>query len=269
MKSPTLHHHARMLVFTLTLAGPALAYTPLPDAGVTLSGHVDYMDYREHDDQGNRLLRESGYLRGFSLGLGHDFPWLTVGAFVSRSDGRVNYDGQTQAGIALQTTTDQGMTRYGIALHGLPLRVSEFEVGPYASVSYHLWNRVIEPTDTRFGLTENYRWWIATAGLRACGQYGALESCFRAGLARTFSGTMTINLARRGGGHPELTMEDSGGGEVAITAVRGRLFAEIYYQQWAFQKGDTVRRRVGNLLLDIVEPDNKTRIAGLAAGVRF
>lgn len=248
---------------------PAMAITPLPDSGISLGIQLEHFDYREKSN-GERLNAEDGSLQGGWLSLAHQLGPVTLGLSTARMKGTVDYTGQTQSGRPLAAETDQGITRFGISLEGpawhsaaLPVNLS-----PYLTAGHSGWNRSIQPTAISRGLTEKYRWWQVAAGANACvtnhGQW-----CLRAGMTRTFEGTMTVKLDSLGAGEPELELGAEYGGEIALSWSSGALSVQMYYQEWSFGASDPQRINAGQVLLQIREPASKTRIAGLAGGVHF
>ena len=254
----------------LSLAAlPAMAITPLPDPGISLGVQLEQFDYQEKSN-GEQLNAEDGDLQGGWLSVAHQLGPVTLGFSATRMKGTVDYTGQTQSGRPLSTETDQGITRFGFSLQGpsrgygpLPLHIS-----PYLTAGHSGWNRSIQPTAISRGLTEKYRWWQVAAGANACvNNHG--QWCLRAGITRTFEGSMTVRLESIGAGEPELELGDEYGGEIALGWSSGALTVQAYYQEWSFGASDPQRISAGQVLMQIREPASKTRIAGLAGGVRF
>lgn len=246
-----------------------MAITPLPDPGISLGVQLEQFDYREKSN-GERLNEEDGSLQGGWLSLARNVGPVTLGLSASRMKGTVDYTGQTQSGRPLSTETDQGISRFGLSLEGpawhsgaLPVDLS-----PYLTVGHSGWNRSIRPTGMSRGLTEKYRWWQIAVGASACvSNHG--QWCLRTGVTRTFEGSMTVRLGSLGAGEPELELGAEYGGEIALGWSRGPFSVQTYYQQWSFGASDPQRINAGQVLLQIREPASKTRIAGLAGGVRF
>jgi hypothetical protein len=247
----------------------AMAVTPLPAPGISLGAQLEQFNYREKSD-GERLNEEEGPLQGGWLSLAGQLGPVTLGLSAARLKGTVDYTGQTQSGRPLTTETEQGITRFGISLEGPAWQTGQFpiSVSPYLTSEYSGWNRSIQPTDISRGLTEKYRWWRLAAGANACLTHRG-QWCLRAGLNHTFAGTMTVKLDSIGAGEPELELGGEYGGEIALGWSNGVVSVQAYYQEWSFGASDPQRINAGQVLLQIREPASKTRIAGLAGGLRF
>lgn len=265
------HNHHVTFARALCLAVmplPAAALSPLPEPGITISSHAEHFHYREQDANGRQLNREKGYLQGIMLTAATEAGPLTAGLFASRTKGTVDYAGQTQAGRALDTDTREGITRYGFSLESPAWELPPITLTSYGTVGHTQWNRNILATDISSGLLEKYRWWHLAAGLEAC-LADTRAWCIRAGVTRTFSADMTIDLEFLGAGQPELALEPETGGEVALGWANERFSLQIYYREWQFGASDPALVRARGLLLEIMEPASKTRVTGLTGGFRF
>lgn len=125
---------------------------------------VSNFDFREFDAQGDRLLREDGLLVGIAGRWDGIFRHWSFGLAGELSGGEVDYDGQTQAGVPLQTKTDElifeGQARIGWIV---PLKRG-FSTEYFGALGYRGWERDIQATPTSGDVFETYRWFYASAG---------------------------------------------------------------------------------------------------------
>lgn len=127
---------------------------------------MQQFNYKEFDSQGAKLNCEKGLLPGFETRLSHaDGAWVFGGLF-SFYGGQVDYDGQTQAGIPLQTETDEALWRLGGDV-GRKFTTPIVDVLVfYGSLAYRLWERDIKGKENVTGLYEKYHWWEVAMGTR-------------------------------------------------------------------------------------------------------
>jgi hypothetical protein len=125
---------------------------------------VSKFDFREFDGQGDRLLREDGLLAGIAGRWDGMFRQWSFGVAGELSGGEVDYDGQTQAGVPLQTKADElvyeGRARIGWIV---PLK-SGFSSEFFGVLGYRGWERDIQATPAAGGVFEIYRWLYGSAG---------------------------------------------------------------------------------------------------------
>jgi hypothetical protein len=120
--------------------------------------------YKEFGDTGGLLDREEGYLPGAAFAIGARKGAWEVSAGGKWFRGRVDYDGQTNAGAPLKTKTDQAIIDVSASVgrwFAAPLQVM-----PYLGVGYWRWQRDILATAISSALSETYSWGYAFAGVR-------------------------------------------------------------------------------------------------------
>lgn len=129
---------AHKLLMVLMLAATAVS-------AADLSLRYERWDWTEEDESGRRLLREDGPLLGLELEAARPLSgaWSLVGrgqAFL----GEVDYDGATQAGDAVETTTEYyGLTGELEVRHALAAGPA-LEILPLAGLGWRGWLRRID-----------------------------------------------------------------------------------------------------------------------------
>lgn len=118
------------------------------------------VEYIESAPSGDILNKESGSLPGFQLGFSKTVNELaSFGASVAVHSGDIDYEGQTQSGSPLTTTTSTRYWNAGLwAGLGATLGVFEVEFGP--ELYFRNWARDIEPTASTLGLKTDYTWFM-------------------------------------------------------------------------------------------------------------
>lgn len=147
-------------------AGTFLAGLWGPDCGAAeVKGAVGLAMVRhrveERDASGKSLLAENGWQPGISGRSEIALPLGFVGASASWSGGTLEYDGITQRGQALATTTDQYLIRAGLH-YRVPMDVSsDFRM----RWEYEKRKRSIRPTGSLAGLDEVYKTQFVAGGV--------------------------------------------------------------------------------------------------------
>jgi hypothetical protein len=118
--------------------------------------------HTEYDTGGRRLVRETGWLPGVTLDAAYkagDFTWIG-GADWYR--GGIGYRGQTQSGIAADSTTSTGLA----ALRAGAAYAVGRDYSILAAFEVERWQRDIRGSGSSAGLQETYRTkrWIAGMG---------------------------------------------------------------------------------------------------------
>jgi len=137
--------------------GAACSLVLMHPANAQLQGKAGvaarYASHTEYDSAGRRLVRESGWLPGLAL----DTAWTTgnaswfVGVNWHRAD--IGYHGQTQGGVAAESSTATTLATLRVGGAYLLAR----EVSITAALEADLWRRDIRATGTAAGLQERYR----------------------------------------------------------------------------------------------------------------
>ena len=173
-----------------------------PDRTIAASLGVGLLqfEFEEFDSQDRRLVKESGWLPGLEGRCEVTGQRATFGIDFRYYSGDVDYDGQTSAGVPIDSTTDADIVDLSLeAAYRLPLGLPP-RVSLYAGGGYRHWDRNIQSVGAISGLDETYRWWRAEAGVKLQLARGANAWELEAGFAKQPSGPRhsTIRSITRG-----------------------------------------------------------------------
>lgn len=229
------------------------AATPL-EIGIGVSALR--FDYREFGSNGKILDRELGGIPGMSARIAQrraDWEWETAGSYHA---GRVNYTGQTNYGVPLNTVTNESIGdasfRLGHSLDSAPA------IMPYAGIGYHYWARDILATASASGLYEVYQWpylWVGGKLLAFERQGARLMLDF--GLLRPLHVTLDVHAPST---QIRVFPESKTGFRMSMTsdfqlASNLRMTITPYAENWELGRSPAVN--------GTYEPDSSTRNAGL------
>lgn len=189
---------------------------PVRSDSLMLAGAVDYWQYREFSSEGRELDREQGIVPAMALEL--NLVLLSNGSFVagaSQAEGDLAYDGKTQTGRELHTTTEEQLsTSYAGWEQRFALAWS-LSAGWYSS----RWVRGIRATQDTVALNETYRWQGPLLKLRKNWKSERYDYSLTSELRYRQTGTLVVDLAAQGFGRPEIPLQ--GGGSVTLIAEAG------------------------------------------------
>ncbi len=232
---------AAVLVLLVLCTGPAVVRAEADEGNVYVL--IESFTWKEYDDNGSRLLRESGPL----FGVGASFKSVAPGgpaAFTARGEfygGITDYDGQTQSGTPVTTETEY----VGYKVEGtLGLRLfsaGELRFEPFAGLGYRWWLRDIQDTANSVGYEE--RWWsiYGRIGIRGDRAFSPRERFFAtAGVILPFYSENKADLSAFGFG--DISLEPEGSPSFFAEAGYGRdtLKVGIFYEGLRFSKSDPV-----------------------------
>ncbi|MDC0661292.1 hypothetical protein [Marinobacter sp. SS21] len=264
-----LSNHLRRLLLLLPLASSSVSADSLQ-----LGTNWLYFDFREESPSGATLNQEQGDLPGVYLNwhrdLGRRF-WLELDAGYNR--GQVQYDGQTQAGVPLTTSTRQRLIHYDGRL-GVHLESPTLTWRPYLMARYQRWDRSIQSSGLSLQLDEFYRWWEIGAGVAACAPAQTWFSNFCVDVAAflTHSGNVRVAAAALPGGEPELSLGDGEGYRLQLhwsPPPWPEVNVSLFREAWDFGDGDEELTRLGRLLVRIREPASESVRQGIRVGLKF
>jgi hypothetical protein len=255
----------------LLAVAPAGADASRPDAAVT--GYVGpglmHYDFREYDADDRRLVKEEGWLSGLQGGLLVRRRRLSLLFEAAWYGGDVDYDGQTSAGVPIDSSTDESLMdlssnlAYVLALNG-PVRWEVFAGG-----GFRHWQRDIEGVGTVSGLDETYRWWRGEAGLRADLRRGSDLWTVSGRFMRSFDpevdvdfddrfDSVTLDMGERWGWRVEADWKH----QLSERLVAG---VRTFYASWAFGRSDVeALTRDGVPAGSVVQPRSEAREYGVA-----
>ena len=207
-----------------------------------------YMAWEEFY-QGSKLLRENGWILG--LGLKHEGRYVQMGAEIY--GGRLNYDGQTQAGDPVRTKTDYaGLQAY----LGPRIDITDFlRVGLLYNLE--LWRRNIRSTSYAIGYSEDwfYHSIDPKVSIKALNLY--IYSLYRFVLGAR----MQANIY----GVPQLEPRRSTAYEVGAGFRKGRMSLEFYYSYLRFRQSEPKRAGTSYVL----QPTSVRELYGFRFGIGF
>jgi hypothetical protein len=255
----------------MCLSGNAHAETGNPDPGrfsFAVGPTTERFVHREFTDTGRQLLRESGTLPGWRIeGRGRHERWeLSLQA--SHADGSLDYDGRTQAGAPLATTTDVRISEAGLRL--LRSIDARQQIALGAGIAHRRWDRSIQPAGRIAGLDERYTTWLLS-----------FESRFS--LVRSAAASLDLEFSLRQTRRPEVSVDFGGlydnqsialgrqtgmrlAAPASLALGRGsRLRLEPWVEYWGFDRSASQPllrdgRRVGS----VFQPTSDGRSLGAA-----
>ena len=120
--------------------------------------------YKEFSPGGDLFNREDGILPGGRLGLEYYWDNQRFTLDLTHHDGVAVYDGQTQGGTPLTTSTDETITHLSFTLGSMPETVDG--TSAYWGLGYRHWRRNIRSKGRVQGLLETYMWPYVLLGLQ-------------------------------------------------------------------------------------------------------
>jgi hypothetical protein len=234
---------------------------------------IDSFTWKEFDEDGSRLLKETGPLVGFGFAYwreSDDHFILMPSAEVF--GGQVDYDGQTQTGIPVSTDVGYfGMNfKFDIGRRFRPAQ--GFYLEPFGGLGYRFWFRDIRDSTTSTGTpvsgyTEGWSVWNARLGLRGGKEFSETSRLFvEAGMKLPLYNENTAYLSNVGLGsdvtfNPGKMVSYFAEAGVKINRFKGSLF----YDGLRFSKSNTVQSGIYLYW----QPKSMMDIYGLKLGVSF
>jgi len=148
-----------LLISALLLVSSSLHARPGVEA------KLSYFNYHETSDSGDLLNREQGWLPELRLSWGFNSDKHSAELSTAYLGGAVDYRGQTQGGLAHQTSTDQEI----FSIAGQWRWSYNTSVAVVTAWHHYWWRRDIQPSRAVRGLTEDYAWHLFQLGVE--GQY--------------------------------------------------------------------------------------------------
>lgn len=134
-------------------------------------GLIESFNWKEFDDDGSRLLEESGPRFGAGFAYYRVFrDGMTLKPRVELYGGHVDYDGQTQSGIPVKSNTNYFAFKFEIDAGGR-LGSQNVSVEPFGGFGFRVWSRDIEDSVTvtgtpAYGYLEEWSTFYFRAGMR-------------------------------------------------------------------------------------------------------
>lgn len=172
MKSIFIRTRKAVSVFSLILAGLMVCGTAWA-GDVNIYGLASSFTWKEFNDNGSRLLKESGNL----YGIGGAYWWKSKGPFTLQPGGEifggtVDYSGMTQAGIPSNTKVDYFGVRLKFEAGAAFGSAESVRIEPFGGLGFSAWLRAINDGTAAngtkaYGYTENWKTLHVRLGLRA------------------------------------------------------------------------------------------------------
>jgi hypothetical protein len=138
---------------------------------IATTGNVGFslmkFNYQEFKENGESFNNEQGILPGLTLGLMKNFQPGYIATTFSYYLNEVDYEGETQKGMPLETRTDEKLFDFSFQLGQQFKPTSKQIYQGYIGFGYHQWQRDILPTSTVLGLFETYQWWYGLLGVKS------------------------------------------------------------------------------------------------------
>lgn len=238
-------------------------------------GAAESFTWKEFNDSGARLLKESGPL----VGAGMSYAYHDENFTILRSRGelfgsRVDYDGQTQSGVPVVTKTGY----FGFKVEGDFGK--KFMVGahsslePFGGVGYRWWIRDIRNgTDVLGNPVSGYRevWQslYLRLGVRADHGFSDQRKIFgAAGVKLPLDNSNTAYLSNINSAYADVTLKPRNEASLfAETGVNVRTIkVTAFYESFRFSKSPIEN---AGAFGPVIQPDTKADILGLRVGVVF
>ncbi|HEX9020890.1 MAG TPA: hypothetical protein VF903_06475 [Nitrospirota bacterium] len=228
---------------------------------------AENFEWREFDDAGNRLLRESGPRYGVGFTYYHEFlNQATVKPRVELFGGTVDYDGATQAGVPVKTRTDY----FGVKIEGdagYTFRPSQgVSIEPFGGLGLRGWSRNIKNGTasngtTAYGYREDWSTFYLRLGVRGSAAMSAGGKLFaETGVKFPLYNenyVSQLGITLNPGNEPSLFAE--AGIEIHFFKISG------YYDSMRFSKSDVVYSGASGYF----QPKSHADMVGVRIGYSF
>ncbi len=147
-------------------------------------GLIERFTWREFDDAGGQILKESGPRFGVGVAYAHEYSnHMTMKPRIELNGGSVDYDGQTQAGVPAASTTNYFGFKFELDLGGRIRPSQSFVLEPFGGIGFRSWFRDIEDTvaadgSVAAGYTEDWSTFYGRIGIRGEQDLGQMNKLF-------------------------------------------------------------------------------------------
>lgn len=270
MISPARLHR---IVFLLCCVFSTVTYASSSNTDTRLSLSFMNFDYRELDDNDEQLNREHGPLPGFSLNMDNRVLGVLMTGEFSLYVSDVQYDGQTQSGIPVESRTDTFIYDFSLSITHILSGRSLLPERIYYGMGYRHWDRNIRDTETDtgvpvMGLHEVYRLPYVLLGSRwNLFNTESVNGSINLRVIHTVASEMFVNLFE--GTTLDLGEKFGGRASIVFTSASNRrknYFIETFYELWQIGKSDT---EFNSGLGYIYEPRSTTNNIGINIGLEW
>ena len=239
---------------------------------LTLSPSFLYFDYTEFSTTDQALDRETGWLPGFKAKLNYSITpeWL-INIHTAYYQGTVDYDGQTQSGIAHSTDTKTKLTRLGASVERSLIENIRLFIGAQS----HHWQRNIQDSNNISGLDETYKWLEYTTGLNVDFPVTAKDIIkLEAGFLFIRNATIDVDLSKINSGTATLGIGDGTGARLNATWTQQhvnntRYGLGIFFEAWHFGRSNTKQTQNSSSIIFVTEPRSETKNIGLKLNIEY
>jgi len=260
------------ITLTLLQATPVLSNSDVmdnPEAPFSIKVQYERFEWKEFALNGDELLEESGYrlgLRWDKRNMDWSTPNWSADALLYFGD--VDYDGQSQLGEPVESTTEyyggRGESFFHIPVSQNEQRSSSLLLGG----GIHSWLRRLDNTGG-FTDTDYDEWWISTylqagVGVRWKSRRGVWTG--RTGIRYPFYNRVEFDFVLPDGSTGTSVEPESDAGYFAeIECESGGYVFGIFLEEWNFKRSDT--KNTGGA--GVFQPESKQQSAGVQFGLSF
>lgn len=187
--------------------------------------------------------------------------------------GTVNYDGQTQGGVPVDTDTGTEILDTELSGGYRWLRLGHWSASVYGGLGYRHWDRDIHSSPAAYGVFETYQWGYGLLGMSVARRFGTRDRLILdARATRTIGARVAVDF---GGVFDPVTLEpaDRFAGRLSLRLVHRvtRLWSLQVgpYVEW-WRLGESPGRPLvqgGSPISTVFEPRSDTRLVGFELGV--
>ncbi len=267
MKSKNKIRHFFIIMLFIVFS-PGLFCKPVAAAsGADIYLKTESFTWKEYDNSGSQLLKESGLISAMGASVRSDITELLV--LRGRGElfgGTVDYDGQTQTGTPVKTDTNYAGFKIEGNLGWKFMVAEKSSLEPFAGLGYRWWQRDIQDTLYAAGYEET--WWSFYARLGIHGDHTfseQLKAFAETGVKLPVSNRNKVDLSVIG--LSTVTVEPAN--KASVFAEAGlkwtRFKASLFYEGMRFSKSDPVT--VNDV--QVWQPESKADMFGINVGMDF
>lgn len=250
------------------------ALSPLATANnfLDISFTTTKFNYQEHSSTNTKLNSENGFMPGFLAGYGYAYENIGLNLTMGYHKGAINYQGQSQAGIPLNSSTDTQFTNIGTELFYYPFSPT---LGIYTKFQWLEWQRHIQETNQTLALHETYQWQNIEAGFMApVFQRHDHKLELKLGVIYAKNAQVKVNLSSLGYGRPILDIGNGSGLSVLLSyhfklSEVHRFTLGLAYKRWGFSRSESKSVVNNNHAIIITEPESDSQTTSLFLSYRF
>lgn len=244
---------------------------------------LKFFDYKEFNDAGLLLDEEKGVPAGISLSYERKFSAFSVIVEGDYFDGVVDYSGQTQGGIPINTRSDSEIKQLSVYLLRWEKTENQLKYAPYTGIGYYNWIRNIRPTVTTggapvAGLLEDYTISYIIAGVRL-EIFNKYKTDWHIDLRvnKMLNAKINVDFLNYAG-FDKASLEIGNKYGFRISApwekkISNNTWVSVnpYYEKWKFGKSNSVQLTINGLPsgTTILEPGSATSNSGINIGMRI